>query len=521
MPNVRILFYFAGAKMNKTNGKNKIITNGVPLDNSHITKCVYIGKVKNNVSHVDILTDRIFLVNTHNSSSKAKYNITVPFTEINALRYCNERDISIFVIQPIFFSFQKLSNWLNQNSSSPDLPRIVPENFIMIHFDGILSTETIDNVCKNSKIINPKIKIIEINSVFAHSYLNTPNKLISHKRQANFRQIKNTVSEVIHLDDEEDEDDESKVNDTILHRQILKYPENHATQIILYGHDLNCLRDGQYLNDNIMNFYLKYYQHNGDFCQNESILDRIHIYDTLFSNNLLKISSRKRYIFPNNLVAYTSTPFEETYQKVLKRWTKDVDIFSKDFLIIPLIKDSHWFLAILCYIGNLIPPKSEVLNVNNLRNQLPKPTIIFMDSLILQGVAGYRMEITKAIYKYLEQELNEKRKNVNSLPQWNNSSNFFLELHPKVPQQQNYYDCGLFVLEYIEKFLDNPDKIYNAVLKNSNILEKWFPSKSLETKRAKIRQIILNLLPPGDAVKLESELLRMNLEDLNKQNEQE
>ena len=39
---------------------------------------------------------------------------------------------------------------------------------------------------------------------------------------------------------------------------------------------------------------------------------------------------------------------ERRYRRV-KKWTKEVNIFDKDFLIVPINKKYHWYLAIICY----------------------------------------------------------------------------------------------------------------------------------------------------------------------------
>ena len=42
-------------------------------------------------------------------------------------------------------------------------------------------------------------------------------------------------------------------------------------------------------------------------------------------------------------------------------WTKSVDIFDKDFIIIPINEQSHWFLAIICF-PNLMEPHTMDTN---------------------------------------------------------------------------------------------------------------------------------------------------------------
>lgn len=55
---------------------------------------------------------------------------------------------------------------------------------------------------------------------------------------------------------------------------------------------------------------------------------------------------------------------------------------------------------------------------------------------------------------------------------------------PKVPQQPNFSDCGLFMLEYVEAFFRNPIPTFEA--KNMN-LKKWFDETTFGvTKRMEI-----------------------------------
>lgn len=35
----------------------------------------------------------------------------------------------------------------------------------------------------------------------------------------------------------------------------------------------------------------------------------------------------------------------------VKTWTKHVNLFEKDFVIVPINENAHWFLAIICFPG--------------------------------------------------------------------------------------------------------------------------------------------------------------------------
>ena len=61
---------------------------------------------------------------------------------------------------------------------------------------------------------------------------------------------------------------------------------------------------------------------------------------------------------------------------------------------------------------------------------------------------------------------------------------------PKVPQQPNFSDCGLFALQYAESFFKNPISDYSLPITN---LRKWFKNDLMREKRSFIAKIIRDL----------------------------
>lgn len=57
----------------------------------------------------------------------------------------------------------------------------------------------------------------------------------------------------------------------------------------------------------------------------------------------------------------------------------------------------------------------------------------------------------------------------------------------KVPQQNNFTDCGLFVLQYVEQFFSSPIQDFRLPVKN---LQSWFDEIQVTRKR----EVIANLL---------------------------
>ena len=61
---------------------------------------------------------------------------------------------------------------------------------------------------------------------------------------------------------------------------------------------------------------------------------------------------------------------------------------------------------------------------------------------------------------------------------------------PKVPQQPNFSDCGLFALQYAESFFQNPISDFSLPITN---LRKWFKNDLMREKRSHIAEIIRKL----------------------------
>jgi hypothetical protein len=64
---------------------------------------------------------------------------------------------------------------------------------------------------------------------------------------------------------------------------------------------------------------------------------------------------------------------------------------------------------------------------------------------------------------------------------------------PRVPQQPNYSDCGLYAMQYLESFFLNPVKQFSFPIPNS-ALGSWFPEAQMEGKRRQVYETILNLV---------------------------
>lgn len=44
----------------------------------------------------------------------------------------------------------------------------------------------------------------------------------------------------------------------------------------------------------------------------------------------------------------------------MKNWTKSLDLFSKDFIVVPVNRNYHWFVSVICYPSEVPDDESEI-----------------------------------------------------------------------------------------------------------------------------------------------------------------
>ncbi|NWR61071.1 SENP6 protease, partial [Bucorvus abyssinicus] len=149
-----------------------------------------------------------------------------------------------------------------------------------------------------------------------------------------------------------DDDDEVGEPHTVFIGPIEKlivYPPPPAKGgISVTNEDLHCLNEGEFLNDVIIDFYLKYLVL--EKLKKEDA-DRIHVFSSFFYKRL---NQRER----RNIHETSNLSIQQRRHGRVKTWTRHVDIFEKDFIFVPLNEAAHWFLAVICFPG-LEKPKYE------------------------------------------------------------------------------------------------------------------------------------------------------------------
>lgn len=127
-------------------------------------------------------------------------------------------------------------------------------------------------------------------------------------------------------------------------RQILIYPPGKGG-IPINTEDYMCLAQDQFLNDVIIDFYLKYLVHD---ILTHSQREKTHIFSTFFYKRLTTKPSKVNKSSNPHEWDTSLTPAQKRHARV-KTWTKNVNIFEKDFIVVPINENCHWFVAIICF----------------------------------------------------------------------------------------------------------------------------------------------------------------------------
>ncbi|XP_045707672.1 sentrin-specific protease 7 isoform X1 [Phyllostomus hastatus] len=278
--------------------------------------------------------------------------------------------------------------------------------------------------------------------------------------------------------------------------------------------DLECLEEGEFLNDVIIDFYLKYLLLEK---ASSELVERSHIFSSFFYKCLTRKESNLTEDNPDLSMA-------QKRHKRVRTWTRNINIFNKDYIFVPVNESSHWYLAVICFpwleeavyedFPQTIPQEAQAqqaehdnktigdkdddphtasaLSLGTADSQstemnmpIPKkickrPCILILDSLKAASIQN----TVQNLREYLEVEWEVKRKTRREFNKTN-----MVDLCPKVPKQDNSSDCGVYLLQYVESFFKDP--IVNFELPIH--LEKWFPRQVIKTKREDIRELILKL----------------------------
>ncbi|XP_032729072.1 sentrin-specific protease 6 isoform X7 [Lontra canadensis] len=305
---------------------------------------------------------------------KDPVGITLNTSDLTKCEWCNVRKLPVVFLQTIPAVYQKLSMQLQMNmedkvwndSKGTNKLTNLEEQYIILIFQNGLDPQAnmvfesiITDIGIKNNVSNffAKIPFEEANSRLV-ACTRTYEESIKGSCVQKENKIKNvSLESKIQLKNKQefqffDDDEETGENHTIFMgpvEKLIVYPPPPAKGgISVTNEDLHCLSEGEFLNDVIIDFYLKYLVL--EKLKKEEA-DRIHIFSSFFYKRL---NQRER----RNLHETTNLSIQQKRHGRVKTWTRHVDIFEKDFIFVPLNEAAHWFLAVVCFPG-LEKPKYE------------------------------------------------------------------------------------------------------------------------------------------------------------------
>uniref|UniRef100_A0A1D1XNJ9 Putative ubiquitin-like-specific protease 2A n=1 Tax=Anthurium amnicola TaxID=1678845 RepID=A0A1D1XNJ9_9ARAE len=140
-------------------------------------------------------------------------------------------------------------------------------------------------------------------------------------------------------------------------------------------------------------------------------------------------------------------------------WIKKKQIFSRKYVFVPIICWRHWSLLILCHFGESFQSKTK------------RPCMLLLDSLGKIDPMRLEPDIRRFVLDiYKSEGFEGKEDYISEIPL----------LVPKVPQQRNGEECGIFVLYFIYLFLQRAPEAFSQEDYPSFLTESWFSWEDME-----------------------------------------
>lgn len=193
--------------------------------------------------------------------------------------------------------------------------------------------------------------------------------------------------------------------------------------------DVDRLQPERYLNDNIIDYYFK-----------RLILEEFQGIKRI-QNNVLFLSS---HFYSQLRLGKGNSPVERIkagYKNVCS-WLTRSDFFKRSLIFVPINKDLHWSLAII------INP--SIAGILKDEASSAETCIALLDPL---GNYHSKASLVKQLKCFLSLEWESTRAEVGYDTEYDESK--VVHVCVKAPQQQNSYDCGVFILKYAEVILKN------------------------------------------------------------------
>lgn len=196
--------------------------------------------------------------------------------------------------------------------------------------------------------------------------------------------------------------------------------------------------------------------------------EQFHLFNTFFFKRLVK----------------TVKGGPDDLQELSKTWDRNVKLFNKKYLVVPVCTHDHWLLVIICF-PSKVPAEDDPICVgdSNSTSAQGLPSILIFDSLRFK----YLSKFCDPFRKFLQSRWKYERPNEGKRLFIDRMA--FRDYTAKVPTQRNQYDCGIFMLHFFREFIKSPKASQAAIIKQKELRGEWVVDAS--EMRDNIKKIIL------------------------------
>ncbi|KAB5548334.1 hypothetical protein DKX38_011740 [Salix brachista] len=224
------------------------------------------------------------------------------------------------------------------------------------------------------------------------------------------------------------------------------YPKGDPDAVSISKRDVELLHPETFINDTIIDFYIQLHDLVLKLTEGWWLLQEVKMEGVInackcclvkvgrYLKNKLQPGDKHRFHFFNSFFFRKLADLDKgpsnacggrlAFQRVHK-WTRKINLFEKDYIFIPLNYSLHWSLIVICHPGEVVHSRGKGL----------------YDEVCFYCVLSYLYEEWRERHNGRVDDTLSKFLRLRFVP---------LEL----PQQENSYDCGLFVLHYVERFLE-------------------------------------------------------------------
>ncbi|XP_039603989.1 sentrin-specific protease 6 isoform X2 [Polypterus senegalus] len=328
---------------------------------SMILECrsIRIGSLRRAVTDPVIFTLDYIKVETETYPEDGRESIHLNTSEIICCEWCCAKKLPVIFFQTtpeaclrlqtqLKMTKEKGNGWYDCKGSSPDEQYIVlifesglnpyAQAMLTEIFKKIGNANEIDNFLVSIPFVEANKRLVRFISRCEEPSPKDKSSDSSIKPRMFSTHIRATAQ---FFDDDEETSDSQPVFSGPIEKLIVYPPPPAKGGISVTNEDLHCLNEGEFLNDVIIDFYLKYLFL--EKLKNEGS-ERSHVFSSFFYKRLNQREKR-------SLSEIANLTIQQRKHNRVKTWTRHVDLFQKDFIFVPINESAHWFLAVICFPG--------------------------------------------------------------------------------------------------------------------------------------------------------------------------